>query len=65
MFDPWKASVEFKYALDGSFDEKYQWKCFRECHSLFIVVGGAATPFCLYPIPEARIIQPPLSVKLL
>ena len=32
-FGPGKTSTQLKDALDGSFDEKYQWRYSRECHS--------------------------------
>jgi hypothetical protein len=43
-FAPGKMSTALKDALDAGFNEKYQWRCFRECHSHLPGAEGAATP---------------------
>ena len=54
---PGKTSTEFKDALDGGFDEKYQWGCFRESNSHLQGTKGCANTLCPHPISEARIIR--------
>ena len=42
-FGPDKVSTQLKDALDGSFDEKYQWMYFRKCHPHLPGAESAAT----------------------
>ena len=49
---PGKTSTELKDALDGGFDEKYQWRCFRERNSHLPGAKGAPTPFAPIPFPK-------------
>jgi hypothetical protein len=51
-FGPGKIPAELKDVLDGGFDEKYQWRCFREYHSHLPGAAGAATPTAPTPLPK-------------
>jgi hypothetical protein len=49
---PWKILTKFKDTLDGGFDEKYQWRCFREYHPHLPGAAGVATPTAPTPLPK-------------